>query len=535
MDYTASYHQTYLKETQQEEYPSRELSYQSPYFVFEFNLIVLYSRRLAFYLERLKKMGITDEVMNEDFLKIFPSGVLNVEYPQEKFLEFLAILYDDIIEAEKLYVSMCEKNNLEIEMSKPKLKDPRKLGFLDLIKEGQKEFDRKYKGFSPDQMSLVEIYLYVFKSAAIHFNALKTFGINDEKTFDYVIFLFSLKPIFRGKAFLEVIKTLVELDNHLLLRLYEIKKEKYGDIEPVEISTSIKPGKAILVSGSNLKELELLLEATKDRGIDIYTHGNMLLAHAYPKFKTYPHLVGHFGEKEGNYMLDFIEFPGSIFLTKHSFLRVEGLYQCRIYTTDIIATKGVGIINDNNFEPLMQSALRADGFEEKIETPPIKFDFSEKEFFSKVTEIAQKIERGEINHIFAIGIPSLTMQKEYFDNFMPLLGKDSFVFSFSHFNQEKNFLYIDSSYTFSFLHKALEILTKNSNIDKFNFIAMLTRCEIHTFSNLLYLKQIGIKKIYMTDCSPNLVNPALMNFVRRNFNIKTYTNPKNDLKDIFAE
>lgn len=532
MDYTASYHQTYLKETQYNEPASRELSYQSPYFVFEFNLLVLYSRRLAFYLERLKKMGIIKEAMNEDFLKIFPSGVLDVEYPQEQFFEFLTILYDDITQAKELYVSICEKNDLEIETPKPKLKDPRKLSFSDLIKEGQKEFDRKYKGFTLDQMNLVELYLYVFKSAAVHFSALKTFGIHDDKTFDYVIFLFSLKPIFRGKAFQEVIKTLVELDNHLLLRLHEIKREKYGEIEPTEISTSIRPNKAILVSGSNLKELELLLEFTKDKRIDIYTHGNMLLAHAYPKFKTYPHLVGHFGKKEGNHLLDFAEFPGSVFLTRYSFLSLENFYRGRIYTTDTIAPQGIGIIKDNNFEPLIQSALRAEGFEEKIQKPPIKFNFSEKEFFNKVAEIEQKVEKGEIKHLFTIGIPGRTMQREYFDKFLNLLGSDCFVLSFFYSNQADDALYIQSDYTFLFLCKAFELLTKKINIGKLNLTMLFTRCEIHTFSNLLYMKQIGTKNIYLSDCSPNLVNPALITFIKKMFDVKSYTNPEDDLKDM---
>lgn len=535
MDYTESYRQTYLKETQHDEQVSRALSYQSPYFVFEFEIIIIYTRMLFFYLMRLKKMGITNKKIVVNSSKIFSSGLFNMEYTEEQFFKYITALYDYMVQARDLYISMCKKNNLEIESFKIKFKDPKKLSFSYLIKEGQKYFIKNYKNLNTEEMFFVELYMNLLKSLAVRFFELEMFDVYDEESSNFVISLHSsFKVILSGKIFQEVIKTLVEINNHLLLKLYEIKRKNYGQIEPTKISTSRKSGKAILISGSNLKELELILEATKDRGINVYTHGSMVLAHTYPKFKTYRHLIGHFSEEKGSYLVDFANFPGSIFLTQYSFLNVENFYRGRIYTTDVIASKNVNLIKDNNFEPLIQSALRAEGFTENVENKPIEFNFSEKEFFDKVAEITQKIETGEIKHLFVIGIPSRKMQTEYFDKFLNLLDSDCFVFSFYYFNKADVILNIGPDYTFSFLYKAFQIITKKIGIDRFNPIILLTRCDIHIFSNLLYLKQIGVEKIYLPDCSPNLVNPAMITFIRRSFDIKNYTNPENDLKDMLS-
>lgn len=533
MEFTYSYQKTFLKEIRPDEFVSRGAGFQSAYFVFEFETIILYTRRLVFYLVKLGKMGIRNQKFEQDYIDILPTGLLNVEYNQKQFIDFATILYDDMIQAREMYVSVCKKNNLEIEPFKPELKDPRKLDFLTLVKEGQKYFFKKYKTFNLDEMNFIELHLTAFKSITIHFTELRILGVHNEMVYNYSSAYFSAKlEKLRGKALYEINKVLFQLNNDELQQLYEVKKEKYGEFEATEISTSRRPGKAILVSGSNLRELELILEATKDRGIDVYTHGNMLLAHAYPKFKTYQNLVGHFSEGKESYLVDFLNFPGSILLTRYSYINVEDFYHGRLYTTDVMSTPNVSLIKNNNFEPLIESALRAEGFDEKIEKPPIKFNFSEKWFFNKITEIAEKIENGEIKHIFVIGIPANKMQQEYFDKLVSLLGNDCFAISFSYFNQTANILNIDLDYIFTFLCKALQILTRKISIEQLNPILLFTSCGINVFSNVVYMKMIGISKIYLADCPTTLVNPAFMAFIRKTYDIKNYTTPENDLKDM---
>ncbi len=533
MDYASSFYQVYLKENKSDKLVG--LDFQSPYFVFEYEILIKYIRILLFYLVRLRKMGIRNRQIEDFFLKIFFSGLLNIEYTEKQFFEFITILYDFVIQAQKLYISVCEKNNLNIETAKTKLKDPRTLSFLDLIKEGQKEFNRKFQKFDINQIKFFELYMNIVKSIAIHFTELKILGVFDEASFNYMTDFYSMPSNFQKAYLQKSINAFAEIDHQLLLKIYEVKKEKYGEIESAEISTSIIPGKAILVSGSNLAELEMILEASKYRNINIYTYGNMISAHTYPKFKTYPHLVGHFSKDTESYLADFSEFPGAILLTSFSFINVEKFYQGRIYTTDTIAPQNVIIIKDYDFEPLIQSALHSDGFIQRIEKDSIKFNISEAKFFNEVNNLAQEIEEGRIKHIFAMGIPQNTIQKEYFDKFLNLLEDDCFIFSFSYFNRTDLFFHLESDYIMPFLYKALDILLQNNSIEQLNPIILFTRCEIHIFSNLFYLKQIGVKQMYLADYPPNLINPAFINFIRETFDVKNYTNPKTDLKDMLAD
>lgn len=534
MDFTYHFHQTYLKENKYNEFDSKGSSPQNPSLIFLYEILIAYLRELSVYLLKLKGLGITNEKVKEDFLNSISSMVINIEYTTENFIEIIARLYDDMIQAKEVYISVCERNNLKTEIFRSILKDPRKLSLSDLIRQGQELFMLKYNSLNPDQMSLFEFLLNLVKSICIYLIQLRELGVDDEKAFEGLYFLAGMKnsPKVFAKEAKKAIKDLLEINKRLLQKLYEVQIERYGEIESTEICLSTKSNKAILISGSNLKELELLLEATKGKGIDIYTHGNMLLAHAYPKFKTYSHLVGHFGEELENYLLDFSKFPGVIFLTKHSFLKVENLYQCRIYTADVIAPQGIGIVKNNNFEKLIETALRAEGFTKIIEKPTLKLTLSEKEILDKVTEITQKIEEGEIKCFFAMQEPNAKRQENYFNNFLNLLGSDCFVLSFSYFNPNASISHIESDYEIFLLYKALEILRRKISIEELNLIILFTSCGINILAHAVYIKQIGIKKVYFADCPPNLFSPTLIDSIRRIFDIKFYTNPEDDLKEM---
>lgn len=536
MDFTYNYNQMYQKETNYSDFSSSGSSYQSPYQVFLYEVFLFYLNGLAPYVLILKEFGIANEKIKEDYLDLMSSGILNVEFSQEKFFELITKLYDNILQIKETYISVCQKNNLEIKAFGPKLKDPKNLNFPDAIKLGQKLFKSKYTPLNPEQINFVGLCLNIIKSVIVHLIELRGLGAEDENAYYSLLTLSTYKntykPLMR-KILMEMIKHLVMTDNRLLQKIYTAKKELYGEIEISDISVSTRVNKAILVSGSNLKDLELLLEATKDKGIDVYTHGYMLPAHAYPKFKTYPHLVGHFGEGVENYLLNFSEFPGSILLTKHSFLNVVNFYRGRIYTTDVIAPPGVVTLKDNDFTPLIESALRAEGFSEKIEKPPIRFNFSEKQLAQKVTEVTERMENGKVKHFFALEAANLpSKQKDYFNKFVTLLNENCFVLSFSCFD---NHSYVELDYEFLLLYKSLETLTRKISIEQFNPIMLFTVCGEHMLSHIIYMKLIGIKKIYLPECPIDLFNPGVLKYTKEKFGIKNYTNPADDLKDMLGE
>lgn len=538
MDYTFNYHQTFLKENKENEFVAETLGTHNPRTVFLNEVLIEYLRELSVYILKLKKLGITNEKIKQDIIEAISIGILNIEYNEHQFFEVISKLFSEMLNAKELYIDVCKRNNIKFKLLKSYLKPPSKLTFSELILWGQKIFNLKYTNFNIDQMSFIELYLNIIRSLCVNLVQLRMFGYDDEEVYHSLLLTFAIKSSFMPfiqKFLPKRVNELARLNNKLLRKVHEIKREKYGEIEPTEVSMTTKQGKAILVAGMNLKDLELLLEATKDKEIDVYTYGYMLQAHFYPKFKAYPHLAGHIGLDVANYAIDFSEFPGAILLTKHSFFNVEKLYQCRIYTTDSVAIKGVGIIKNNNYEPLIEAAMHAEGFEETTYRSPLNLHLSEKIILEKIGEIAQKIENGEIKRFFAIGIPNNTKtQEEYFKKFINLLEEEHFVISMSYHKDADNFFLVHAGHSYPMFYNLLDVLTKNISIEKLDPIILITRCEMHSFANLLYMKQLGIKKIYFTDCSPALINPALTNFIKKTFDIKEYTIPEKDLKEMLS-
>lgn len=537
MDFPYQNQPMYLKE-EDKDYISKGLTYNhSPHLVFLHERIIVHLQELAFYLLRLNKLGINNEKIKWDFLDAYSSMVLEMDYTPEEFSEIITKLYIYMSQAKELYISVCQRNNLKPEILKTILKNPKKLNLSDLsemVIEGERSYAKRTKGIKPEQGILGQMLFNTVKVTCIHLIALKGFDIDNEKGYISILSAFNEGNTFKKYLNKRLIEEFAKLNHTLAQELEKAITARYSEISSVEISTSVRPNKAILVSGSNLRELELLLEATKDKEIDVYTYGDMIVAHAYPKFKTYTHLAGHISPTSENCSIDFSNFPGSILMTRHSLQRAENLYRGGIYTTDIIALQGIVTIKNNNFEPLITSALRAEGFTETIKKQPIKIALDEKSFHEKIAEVAQKIEEGQIKHFFVIGSSDYTKaQKEYFDKFLNSLGNDCFVLSFSYTNGRDNVLYIKfNDYWPTLFYKALEVLTKKIKITDLNPVILYTKCGFYMFSDIIYLKNAGINQIYLPVCSTNLFNPFFIDFFKKMFDLKEYTKPEEDLKEM---
>lgn len=505
----------------------------SPDLAYIHELIKQYIRELSFYLLKLEEIGITNEKIKQDLIEIISGLILNVNYSEENIIKIISGLQWDLSQTKEMYKIMYNRNNLKTSFIKSFFKSTQKTSLAEATRFGQTILNTINNNTTPEQRVFLELMYFVVKSICAHIVELKDLDVSIDEAYKVLLEMFNIRHSKKRNInkLKESINESVIFDHELLLKLQETREEKFGKITPTEISLSTRPNKAILVSGTNLVELEKLLEATKGKNIDIYTHGHMIMAHSYPKFKKYPHLVGHFGRGVETYLIDFAEFPGAIFLTRHSFFKVERLYRCCIFTTDTIAPQGVMIIKNDNYGPLIKAALSARGFTQIQENPSTTITLNQKEILETLEGISKKIRKGEIKHFFTIGISNHTKaQKDYFETFLSLLGNDSFALSFSYKNDKDNLLLVKSEYGFPLLYKSLELLTRNLDIAKLNPIICFTRCEIHTISNVLYLKTLGIKNIYFTDCSPTMANPLLIESMRKAFDINKYTTPEADYK-----
>lgn len=510
----------------------------SPFLSSIHTVILVYLEELAFYLVELKTFGTTNEAIKENVIQIFSELITNIEYNQEKLDYSISIIYKSLYDAKELYTRLCQKNNVKPSYLKSSIKISKSFTVTQAIKQGQKFFIDKVKDLDNEQKKLFEIMLLLAKSICIYVTELKWLNADYNEAYEALLNILSLMNFEKlfNKNLEQIIEEYTKLDYNFMLKVFDAKKALFGKFIASEVNISPKPGKAILVSGNNLKELELLLEATKDKNIDVYTHGEMIIAHAFEKFKVYPNLVGHFGRGIGYSMSDFANFKGPIFLTKLSLHSIKNMYQGSVFTSDANSPKGVTIIKDNNFEPLIQATLSSEGFFETKEFKSIEVGIDEEYFIKKLHEIADKIDSNEIKHIFMVGVPNKTeAQKDYFKVFLNLLSDDCFALSFTDTDNRKNTLYINVDYSTPFVYMALNIFIQRESFTKMKSVVLYTKCDSHVIPTVFNMKYMGINDIYFTNCPSSLINPALTDWMKKTLKLKSYTSPQADFRDMIEE
>lgn len=510
----------------------------SPFLSSVHAVILVYLEELAFYLVELKILGATNAQIKEDVIQIFSELITDIEYSQERLNYSICTIIKHLSEAKMLYTSLCKKNNITPSYLKSALKIPKNYTITQAINRGQNFYENKIKNIDIEHKKLLEIMLSLSKSICIYITESKWLNIDYDETYEALIGILSLMNFDRIliNNLEPIIKKYTKLDHNFMLQIFDAKKAAFGNFTASEVTVSTKAGKAILVSGNNLRELELVLEAAKGKDINVYTHGEMIIAHAFPRLKSYPNLVGHYGEGFEYSMSDFTSFNGAIFLTKLSLHKIQHIYRGNVFTGDANAPRGITIIKDNNFEPLIQAALSSKGFTETQEHKSIEVGIDEDAFVRKIHEVADKIDRNEIKHVFMAGIPNKTdAQKEYFKEFLNLLGDDCFAISFTDATNRKNVLYINVDYATPFVYIALKIFIHRKSFEKMKSVVLYTRCDSHTISTVFNMKYMSINDIYFTNCPLNVINPRLTDWMRATLKLKTYTIPKADFKDMIEE
>lgn len=502
-------------------------------------VILIYLKELAYYLLKLKKFGATNSIIKENIIEAISGIITNVDYNESQFQTLIMVLSKDLSQAKILYANLCEKNNVEPMFLKTHFKHGKIFDIKDIIKKGELYFIKKNTMYTTEQKSLFDIMLFLVKSTCIKIIQIKSYNKNYEDAYDSILTL--LNSMHVDSVSIEDSKLIIESQTkeyyNLVKRLSDAQEEAHGERKSVYISFAPRNGKAILVSGIDMTQLEAILEATKNRDVDVYTHGiTMLMAHTLAKFKTYPNLVGHFGKGSDNSLFDFAAFPGAILTTRYLFQKVEYLYRGRIFTTDSFAPKGIVKIQDNDFEPLIQAALSSKGFTKHQQEIIKRVGFRQKELEERVQDIIGKMEKNEIKHLYILGLLNYTNgHNEYFDRFLELMPKNCYALSLSYDKNEENILHVDSFYDYLFIYRVLEKINEKRPLNELKISIFITKCDQYTIANVLNFTNMGIRNIFLCKCIPTLVNPTLVATLRQTFGIHEISTPENDIEMTLAE
>jgi hydroxylamine reductase len=325
--------------------------------------------------------------------------------------------------------------------------------------------------------------------------------------------------------------------------------ETYGHPVPTRVPLGHKKGKAILVSGHDLLDLEELLKQTEGKGINIYTHGEMLSTHGYPKLKKYPHFYGQFGTAWQKQIHEFPAFPGAILMTTNCIQRPKTEYKDNLFTSGMVGWPGLTHISDLNFKPVIDRALALPGFPEDEAGKEVTVGFARNAVLGVADKIIEAVKSGAIRHFFLVaGCDGAKPGRNYYTEFVEKVPKDCVVLTlacgkYRFFDKELGDIggiprLLDAGQC-NDAYSAVQIAgalagALNVGVNDLPLSFIISWYEQKAVCVLLALLHLGIKGIRLGPSLPAFLTPNVLDTLVKTFDIKPITTPDADLKAILG-
>lgn len=353
---------------------------------------------------------------------------------------------------------------------------------------------------------------------------------------------------------LPVVLKVGEINLKCMALLDRANTETYGSPEPVTVPLTVEKGPFIVISGHDLKDLQLLLEQTEGKGINIYTNGEMLPAHAYPKLKAYPHLKGNFGTAWHNQQKEFADIPAPVLFTTNCLMPPKSSYADRVFTTEVVSYPGVTHIGeDKNFTPVIEKALELGGYQEDREFTGINggtsvtTGFAHNTVLSVADTIIEAVKAGALKHIFLVGgCDGARRGRSYYTEFIKQTPADTAVLTLACGKYRFNDLDLGTvgglprimdmgqcNDAYSAIKAAAALADAfGCGINDLPLTLVLSWYEQKAVCILLTLLHLGIRNIYLGPTLPAFVSPGVLKFLVENYGIRPVTTPEKDLAEI---
>lgn len=355
----------------------------------------------------------------------------------------------------------------------------------------------------------------------------------------------------------DLIKYLIktgEMSVKVMEVLDKANNEKFSSPSPQKVNVNRRKGPFIVVSGHDLRDLEMLLEQTEGKGINIYTHGEMLPSHGYPELKKYPHLVGNFGGAWQDQQIEFDGIPGCILMTTNCLMKPRDSYKDRIFSTSVVGWEVINhISNDENghkdFSEIIKKALELGGFEKDEDVKEILVGFGHKATLSHAETIVNAVKEGKIRHFFLIGgCDGARPGRNYYTEFAEKVPKDCIILTLACGKYRFNKLEFgevaglprlldvgqcNDAYSAVKIALALADAFK-CGINDLPLAKIISWYEQKAVADLLALLSLGVKGIYLGPSLPAFLSPNVLQFLVDTFDLKPISTPDDDLKQILG-
>ncbi len=504
------------------------------------DLLIYMLRGLSQIALEAKKADITDEQVDPFICEATFTTITNVNFDPD-------IIINYIIKSAKLRDRLREKVRLEggnIDLHGPVdfVLEKTKEG---LIQQGKQVGIKADPSIDPELNALHWLLIYGIKGVTAYTHHAFRLGKKDEKIFEFIKqgFAATLDKSLDKDDFLDLALKCGEINIRAMEILDAAHTETYGHPTPTQVPLGHKKGKAILVSGHDLEDLENILKQSEGKGIYVYTHGEMLPAHGYPNLKKYSHFYGHYGTAWQNQQKEFKEFPGAILMTTNCLQKPSNKYQDNIFTSGPVRWPDVTHIEGNDFSPVIQKALEMVGFNQDETNKTVTVGFARNHLLSLVEKITESVMNGHVNSFFLVaGCDGAKPGRNYYTEFVEKTPKDSLVLTlacgkFRFFDKDIGQIdgiprlidvgQCNDAYSAVKVAQAFEEIFA-SGINELPLFFILSWYEQKAVAILLSLFYLGVKNIRLGPTHPVFMTSELL----RKFNVLPLKTPDEDLKEI---
>jgi hydroxylamine reductase len=494
-----------------------------------------------------RKVAVTDRETNTFTVKAAFSTLTNVDFDPDRFVNLIG-------EAVKLRDQLKEKVRAvggNVGFSDGPATFSPSSTLEGLIQQAQSVGLKSYPGDNPDILSLKHTVLFGIKGVSAYADHALILGMEDDSVFSYI---HEALAAIQGKDLgLDDWVKLALRCGEAALKAMELldagNTGVYGHPVPTRVPLGHKKGKAILVSGHDLKDLEELLKQSAGKGIYIYTHGEMLSTHGYPKLKAYPHFYGQFGTAWQKQIHEFPNFPGAILMTTNCIQRPKAEYKDNLFTSGMVGWPGLPHISDLNFKPVIDRALALPGFQEDEMGKEVTVGFARNAVLGVADKIIDAVKSGDIRHFFLVaGCDGAKPGRNYYTEFVEKVPRDCVVLTlacgkYRFFDKELGDIggiprLLDAGQC-NDAYSAVQIASAlaqafNVGVNDLPLSLIISWYEQKAVCVLLALLHLGIKGIRLGPSLPAFLTPNVLETLVKTFDIKPITTPDADLKAILG-
>jgi hydroxylamine reductase len=511
------------------------------------DLLIYALKGLALYAREGRKVGITDGEANSFTTDGLFAVVTNVDFDLQRFEGLIR----RCVELRESLKGKVRAGGGKVDFTEAPANFQPAATREGLLLQGKNVGLKSDPDINSDLLSLQHILLFGMEGVAAYAHHARILGQEDDSV--YAFLQEGLAATLRKDLVLNDWIGLVLKCGEINLRTMELldagNTGAYGHPVPTSVPLGVKKGKAILVSGHDLKDLEDLLKQTAGRGIYIYTHGEMLPAHGYPELKKYLHFYGHYGTAWQNQHKEFGEFPGAILMTTNCIQKPRDAYRDNIFTSGLVGWPGVAHIADRNFKPVIDKALALPGFPEDANGRQVMVGFARNAILGVADKVIEAVKSKAIRHFFLVaGCDGARPGRNYYTEFVEKTPADTVVLTlacgkFRFFDKELGNIggiprLLDIGQC-NDAYSAIQIAVAlagafNVSVNDLPLSMILSWYEQKAVAILLTLLHLGIKNIRLGPSLPAFITPNVLDVLVKTFAIKPITTPDEDLKAILG-